>query len=62
MMIAKTSNAANNERARSNDFDRGFAASSGMSQFPISTIFGACLFSGRSTHGYRQRIEASQFF
>jgi hypothetical protein len=30
--------------------------------FLISIIFGACLFSGRSTHGYRQRIEASQLF
>ena len=34
MMIAKTSNAANNERERSNDLDRGFAASGGMSQSP----------------------------
>ena len=39
MMIATTSNAAINERARSNDFDWGLAASGGMAQFPWLNYF-----------------------
>jgi hypothetical protein len=62
MMIATTSKAAINERARSNDFDWGLVASGGMAQFPGSITFGACPFSERSTHDYPQRIEASRLF
>jgi hypothetical protein len=43
-MMATTSNAANNERARSNDFDRGFAASSGMAEFPSRLFSGPAFF------------------
>jgi hypothetical protein len=62
MMIATTSKAAISESARSNDFDRGFVASSGMARFPRSITSAACLFSERSTRDCPQRIEASQLF
>jgi hypothetical protein len=39
MMMATTSNAAINERARSNDFDRGSVASNGTAQFPWLNYF-----------------------
>ena len=39
MMIATTSKAAINERARSNDFDWGLVASGGMAQFPWLNYF-----------------------
>ena len=61
-MIATTSNAAISESARSNDFDRGFVASSAMARFARSITSAACLFSERSTRDCPQRIDQSTAF
>jgi hypothetical protein len=62
MMIATTSNASINERARSNDFDWALWRRVAWHNFLGSITFGACPFSERSTYDYPQRIEASQLF
>jgi hypothetical protein len=63
MMIATTSKAAINERARSNDFDWGLVASGGMAQFPLAQLLsGPALFPKDQRMTIRNVSKQASFF
>jgi hypothetical protein len=62
MKIATTSSAAINERHDRTVLTGALRRRVAWHGFLDPIIFGACLFSGRSTHGYPRRIEGSQPF